>query len=483
MIQKCTEKKLKGSVYTPLYMVQNILNISGYTGNNILQKHVIDNSCGDGAFLVEVVRRYCETALKNNYDLDTIKDELELYIHGIEIDNLECQKCIENMSKVAKEFGISSVDWDVINADTLTIDKFNNKMDFVIGNPPYIRVHNLGKNVNKIKQFSFAKNGMTDLFLVFYEIGLKMLKDTGILGYITPSSFFNSVAGSYMRKQLVENQYLNKVVDLKHFQVFNATTYTAIVVLTKTKNEKIEYYQFDEKKLIPYYVETLNKDDYYIANNFYFSTKKNLQLLKKIFNNFGRCDVQVKNGYATLSDDVFVGEFNFESKYVIPVLKASKGEWKEIIYPYNIDGKLIAETEIKDDKNLYQCLVPQKQKLLQRSIENNNDDSWFAFGRSQGIKDTYKDKLALNTLLRTVNDLKLIDVRSGKGVYSGLYIVSTKTDLSLIKSILKSEEFVNYVSLLGKYKSGGYYTFSSKDVKAFVDYKLAYNGGLLEYEQ
>ena len=49
----------------------------------------------------------------------------------------------------------------------------------------------------------------------------------------------------------------------------------------------------------------------------------------------------------------------------------------------------------------------------------------------------------------------------------------------MAKNALMSDDFVAYISLLGKYKSGGYYTFSSKDVKAYLDYKLAYEGGLL----
>ena len=37
---------------------------------------------------------------------------------------------------------------------------------------------------------------------------------------------------------------------------------------------------------------------------------------------------------------------------------------------------------------------------------------------------------------------------------------------------LKGREFASFIKLLGKYKSGGYYTFSSKDVKAVLDFKF-----------
>ena len=94
--------------------------------------------------------------------------------------------------------------------NTLTVKRFNGKMDFVVGNPPYVRVHNLDESLDLTKTFSFAQDGMTDLYIVFYEIGLKMLNEKGVLGYITPSSYFNSLAGSYMRKTFVSENLVDK---------------------------------------------------------------------------------------------------------------------------------------------------------------------------------------------------------------------------------------------------------------------------------
>ena len=85
-------------------------------------------------------------------------------------------------------------------------------MDFVLGNPPYVRVHNLGEIFDIIKNFQFSQNGMSDLFIAFYELGIKMLNRNGILGYITPSSYFNSIAGHYMRKYLTQNNLLKTIV-------------------------------------------------------------------------------------------------------------------------------------------------------------------------------------------------------------------------------------------------------------------------------
>lgn len=53
----------------------------------------------------------------------------------------------------------------------------------MLGNPPYVRVHNLGESFDEIKTYACAQNGMTDLFIVFYELGIRMLNATGVLGY------------------------------------------------------------------------------------------------------------------------------------------------------------------------------------------------------------------------------------------------------------------------------------------------------------
>lgn len=471
-------EKENGQVYTPLFIVNSVLDISGYSGPAILKKHVIDNSCGDGAFLCEIVERYCKEALLSGFSLSEIARDLSLYIHGIEISKEECDKCKRNLDQTVFSLGIAGVEWDIVCGDALVIRRFDGKMDYVLGNPPYVRVHNLGAYMEEVKKFSFAGEGMTDLFIVFYEIGLKMLKEHGILGYITPNSFFSSLAGAYMRKVFVSEKLLAKVVDLKHFQAFSSTTYTAIVVLEKNREtSELDYYQFDEKQLVPYYVEKLLPTEYYISGNYYFSKKEKLEIIREIYNNKNKCDISVKNGYATLCDSVFISDFDFDSPYIIPVIKASTGERKKIFYPYDKNSRLIPELELKKDKHIYVYLKENKERLLKRSNERDSDKYWYAFGRSQALNDTYKNKLAINSLIRNETDFKFVKAPSGVGVYGGLYIVSETIPIDDIKNALRSEEFMSFVSLIGKYKSGGYYSYSSKDVKAYLDYKFACDGG------
>ena len=104
---RITTEKKNGRFYTPIYIVNNILDLSGYVNGDIRKKHVIDNSCGDGAFLTEIVRRYCDDCDRSGVTKDVTKSELECFVHGVELDSEEAQKCRNNVSAIAAEYGIN----------------------------------------------------------------------------------------------------------------------------------------------------------------------------------------------------------------------------------------------------------------------------------------------------------------------------------------------------------------------------------------
>lgn len=137
--------------YTPDYLVKRMLDFGNYRFGATQCRHVIDNSCGNGAFLTEIVRRYIVEFLERSNDLKLLQSELETFVHGVEIDRDEYAKCLHNLDKTAAEYGLSNVRWDIINSDALTLRQFDNKMEFVFGNPPYVRVHNLSDNYNSVK--------------------------------------------------------------------------------------------------------------------------------------------------------------------------------------------------------------------------------------------------------------------------------------------------------------------------------------------
>lgn len=462
--------KKHGRVYTPDYIVNLILDFGGYNDNGLLRHHVIDNSCGDGAFLVETVNRYCSFFLSESDNLQVLSTELETYIHGIEIDKDEYTKCIDNLNKVVEKYGLNNLNWDIVNGDTLSINRYNGKMDFVFGNPPYVRVHNLEENYDAVKKYHFAEKGMTDLYIVFFEIGFNMLAPNGTMSLITPSSWLSSLAGKHLRRHIAIYQTMSAVIDLEHFQPFEATTYTLISKFVKSqKTDSIDYYIFDSTNLNKKYIEALSYKDVIINGNIYFAPKNDLELLKSIKTEVVSQYVSVKNGFATLADKVFIGDFDFTDG-TIDILKASTGKWSKCIFPYSCDGVPLSPDEIMKKNEAFNYLLQHKEKLA-KGRDFAGDDYWYLFGRTQALKDVCKTKYAINTILRDVDSIRIEVVDKGKGIYSGLYIL-TDVDFESIVELVCNVEFLNYIKLLKNYKSGGYYTFASKDLERYLNYKL-----------
>ncbi len=463
--------KHSGQVFTPGYLVKIILDEVGYTGPAILGKHCVDNSCGDGAFLIEVVRRYVNEYHKLNGSLNGVEKDLAKYIHGIEIDPVAHQNCRENLANECKSLCVANVNFDLILGDALKYRDFDNKMDFVVGNPPYVRVHNLDDSYSAVKSYTFASDGMTDLFLVFFEIGFKMLNEHGKLSYITPSSWLGSVAGNRMRNYIRHRHNLRSVIDLEHFQAFKATTYTLISSFSKgTRFDKVEYSVFDGESLAKRKIEALGFEDFDFKDSFYFSNKMTLKQLREVFNANPPHYTSVKNGFATLADNVFIGNLLPFSELTIPVIKASTGAWYRAFFPYDNTGKPLDRDRVFNIKAISDYLSQKKTELLKNRAEADNP-GWFLYGRTQALKDVCKDKLAINTTIKDAKSIKINYVPAGSGLYSGLYILSD-IDFDIIKEVLISDDFVSYIASLKNYKSGGYYTFSSKDLEKFLNYKI-----------
>lgn len=464
------KRKTRGSVYTPDFIVSEMLDFVGYREGAVSRKHIIDNSCGDGAFLKSATEIYCRDFFTRSSDLEKLKAELETYIHGVEIDADALIQCRSNLDEVALKFGLLCINWDLRCADALTVKDFNGKMDFVVGNPPYVRIHNLGEAYPSVKEFSFGRSGMTDLFIVFFEVGFNMLSPRGRMVQITPSSWLTSAAGQILRQYICREHNLIGVIDLEHFQAFSATTYSLISLFQKGQASSFsDYFTYNSVEKKRHFRERLLYADFSFDNGFYFSCKKALSKFKAIRNACFDFCISVKNGFATLADSIFIGDFDFCSG-TIDVVKASTGEWRRCIFPYDEQGNALSPEQMESHSEAY-AVLKKNQEKLKSGRDVRELSNWFLFGRTQALRDVCKNKVAVNSIVRDKDSLKLTHVPAGKGVYGGLYIL---TDLPIIvfEEILRTDEFFDYVHTLKNYKSGGYYTFSSKDLARFINFKL-----------
>ncbi len=119
--------------------------------------------------------------------------------------------------------------------------------DLIIGNPPYISAMELKKShpeaAYKVLKHDFeTAKGTVDLFIYFFEKGLKLLKNKGQLCFISPNRYLSASYGEALRKFLYKQARINEIVDYSHVKVFKeASTYPVVTSLTLDKSEEILY--------------------------------------------------------------------------------------------------------------------------------------------------------------------------------------------------------------------------------------------------
>lgn len=469
-------------VFTPEHVVDTMFEELEYKGDKIRKKHVIDNSCGNGAILKKVVRTYIHVCILSGLSKEETISELETYIHGIEIDEILYFNCLDNLNSLAEEYSLFNVNWDIQKGDTMDIHQYDNMMDYVFGNPPYCNVHDLGDRYDKVKEYKFANGGMTDLYLVFFEIGINMLNENGKLAYITPNSWLTSTAGTNFRNYLKESKTLLEIYQYGHKKIFDkVNTYTCITFLCKTpksNNVFICYRDIENQHgliQMDYMKQTIeNLDECMIDGKIYLTDKDTLKILSEIDGlnrktKKNKDRIRVKNGFATLNDNFFIIDDyeNKEDKNVLLTHKASKDERHYFFYPYDENGKPMELNEINDDLVSY-----MRDRMFDFDVDMENV-AWYLYGRTQALNDVKYDKLIVNNLIRREGDVKVKLLLGQQGVYSGFYIPlydSYKVRSHQLIRFIECKEFINYIKAVGKYKNGGYYTFSSKELEAWLNY-------------
>ena len=117
------------------------------------------------------------------------------------------------------------------------------RFEAVIGNPPYVRQEQLTpfKPYYQEKYASFS--GTADLYLYFYEQGVKLLKNAAFISYISSGTFAHSNFASAFRKWLPSNAQVEKLIDFGENQPFIGAEMARPSILILKKGEQKEKFR------------------------------------------------------------------------------------------------------------------------------------------------------------------------------------------------------------------------------------------------
>ena len=464
-------------VQTPESYVLFLLDSVGYK-NNLYGKKILENSCGHGNILIQIIERYILDSQKNNISVKDLVKGIENDIVAYETDETSVQICKERLEDLKTKYNLPNIHWNIINCDFLNADI--QKYDFIIGNPPYITYHDLTLDDRKFlnNNFESCKNGRFDYFYAFVEKSINSLKDGGKLSYLIPFSVFRNSSAKKLRN--IIKPYIVDIYDYSGIKIFPSviTSSTIIVCENSININNVNYYN-------EYSGETKTISKASLEDKWFFSSNKSAN---RRFGDF----FYVQNSVATLLNKAFlIKEYTQDSKYtytsvgkienalvkdavsVKSIKKLHKtGSPEKIIFPYKITNTGYERYSVNEFEREFPAASAYLKTYI-KELKNRKSDinsHWFEYGRNQALGDIIGEKLILPMII--TNKVTVYTANKETIPYAGYFVKKANDstlDLETAKDILESEEFYKYVMSHGTPTTKTSYRVSVKDI---LDYRF-----------
>jgi tRNA1(Val) A37 N6-methylase TrmN6 len=463
-------KKQTGVVYTPPFVVKYILDKT-LTSLSVDTK-IIDPACGGGIFIlyaIEYLRHVTGKAIdeiiaNNVYGIDNDPNAVAL-AHEV-LTQYSQVACGKKPSKI-----------NIYHGDSTDIEFLSSlgKFDYVVGNPPYVRIQNIPEDKRQyLKSWSMV-NGDSDLYIAFIELAFFLLKSDGRLGFITPNSYLKNKSTINLLNWLIDNRKIVELIDFEGYQIFGkkATTYTSILIASNEEQKSMTMRKLtgmDEN--LDKVLSTDVKSYEVVKSKSILIPSNKINRLNK-FENVGtklKNLVKIKVGLATLADSIFYTDTDLE--LVKPCVKVSKiknqsdivKHTKSVIYPYQIvNGKAVpySEQELSQFPKTYEYLLSRKEELMKR--DRGKIALWYTYGRTQGLTSLFGRKMLMPPMIQ---DAKFVISEDPDLLYlSGYAIFGDR--LEMLKIVLESDIFNEYIALTAKDFRGGWKACTKHGIENF----------------
>ncbi len=285
----CEEKKLELAINEEDYItdkkrqkktIKDLVDKLDTYRKWLLQLTICDPACGSGAFLNQALdflmeeHQYIDelqaklfgdalvltdmenSILENNlFGVDLNEESIEiaklsLWLRTAQPNrklndlsgNIKCGNSLIDDPEIA---GNKAFNWQ--NAFPKVFEKGG--FDVIIGNPPYVQMQSMGTVSNdlEIQKFeTFEKTG--DLYCLFYELGNIILREKGLLGFITSNKWLRANYGKSLRNYLLNKTQPIELLDLGSGIFESATVDSNILIFQKTIQNKLPFIGLDISK-------------------------------------------------------------------------------------------------------------------------------------------------------------------------------------------------------------------------------------------
>jgi hypothetical protein len=481
-----------GVVYTKPWMVALILDLAGYTADRDLSKLVaVEPSAGDGAFLQEMVRRLVTSCRRNNTPLIETIEAIRAY----EINSDAVHRAVELVTQTLTDLSVPESlaaslarSW-IKEADFLEASLGFPVADFVVGNPPYIRLEEIpGAKAAFYRSFS-AMRGRADIYIAFYQAALQQLKPSGVCAFICADRWMLNDYGSGLREFITTQGYnVRTVIEAHDVAAFDSevSAYPAVTVIARERQGPVIV-----AKALPG-IETASRPDllgqiantrsspvlrvarfaewFHDAEPWPCSSPEALQMLKHLE---ATClplesettGTKIGIGVATGADRVFITDQkpDIESDRLLPLalasdLKDGRVQWSGhyLINPWNEHGLV----NLTDYPRLTAYLAPHRALLGSRHTAKERPQHWHKTIDRVTLARATQQKLYIADIKDRL--LPALDTGETYPQHNLYWITSEKWDLRVLGALLMSAVGEFFIQCYGVRMRGGFLRFQAQ---------------------
>jgi type I restriction-modification system DNA methylase subunit len=281
--------------------------------------------------------------------------------------------------------------------------------DVIIGNPPYVLCQPSNTNEKTLeyyKKFEVASYKI-DLFHLFFEKSIYLLKQNGKLGFITPNTYLTNKYIQKLRNYILNNTKIETIVNYEDSVFFDASVDVATVILKKDRNLNDNIEILNSQFGILENLGSKKQSDWLLDNEMTFNIKNELKF------NFKNClkFEEIGNSY--------FGIQAYDRKTSISNIKENDD------YISMIDGSEV---------NRYEFSIPNKYfNFISKNIKSGGDNSVYS---------------KLRIVIRQIGQTPIIGICEPNIVTSNtlynLYLTNENYSLKYVLTILNSRLIKKY---------------------------------------